>query len=513
MRARAAPASGHVPRRRTLRERAVTAAEAAPLEVGASVAPEQKRRDLHAILGDGICFSVMVGLGESFIAAFALAAGLGEIVAGLVSTVPMLTGACLQLITPKAVRYLGSYRRWVVLCARLQAASFLPLVTACLVGEVRLLWVGVASVAYWTFGMSTSPAWNAWVTSLVPKELRATYFARRARSCHAALLAALLVGGAVLELRSGAEEELLAFALLFAGACVARLVSAAYLSRQSELPGLAASHPVFQPVEVWGRLHASGAARVLAYLLAMQVATYTAAPYFTPYMLGPLELSYTEFAWLTAVAFLARIGTLPLLGRLAQRTGIRELLWLGAIGIVPLPMLWLVSNDFLYLLAIQLVAGTAWGALELGTSLAFFERIEDRDRAGVLSVFNFLNAIALTVGSLVGASLFLFADAATAYYATFVISTVGRGLALPLLGRVSVGAMPFATFIFRTLAVRPSGVAIQRPILSTLERPSALERQSPGEATARGTPKKSGTGAVRERPVAVRAGPSEDPEP
>jgi hypothetical protein len=84
----------------------------------------------------------------------------------------MLAGACLQMVTPAAVRLPGSYRRWVVLCARLQALSFVPLIVGAALGRVDLSWVAVATVAYWGFGMSTSPAWNAWVTSLVPREMR-----------------------------------------------------------------------------------------------------------------------------------------------------------------------------------------------------------------------------------------------------------------------------------------------------------------------------------------------------
>jgi cyanate permease len=88
-------------------------------------APLHRERDLRAITADGVFFSVMVGLREAYVPAFALAAGLGEVVAGLVASVPMLAGAVLQLVTPVAVRRLGSYRRWIVICARLQALSFL----------------------------------------------------------------------------------------------------------------------------------------------------------------------------------------------------------------------------------------------------------------------------------------------------------------------------------------------------------------------------------------------------
>ena len=66
-------------------------------------------------------------------------------------------------------------------------------------GRVELSWIAVATVAYWGFGMSTSPAWNAWVTSLVPRQIRARFFARRARASQAALLGGLMVAGLALE--------------------------------------------------------------------------------------------------------------------------------------------------------------------------------------------------------------------------------------------------------------------------------------------------------------------------
>ena len=84
------------------------------------------QRDLQSIVADGVLFSVMVGLGESYVPAFALALGFGAVSASLLATLPMLAGGVIQLITPAAIRRLGSYRRWVVLCAQLQALSFAP---------------------------------------------------------------------------------------------------------------------------------------------------------------------------------------------------------------------------------------------------------------------------------------------------------------------------------------------------------------------------------------------------
>lgn len=428
-----------------------------------------RRQDLRAILGDGIAFSVMIGLGETYVPAFVLALGFGASEAGLIATVPLLAGALLQLVTPLGVRMAGSYRRWVVGCAVLQGLSLLPLAAAALRGDApRLLLFAVVS-AYWGFGMATGPAWNAWVGTLVPRALRARFFARRTRHAQAALLAAIASAGGWLDLGRAAGRELMAFASLFALAAVARLVSARFLASQSEAPGLARSHRTLGLRRVVAAVRASGAGRLLLYLLAVQAAVNLAAPFFTPYMLGPLGLDYAQFMALTGMAFASRIAVLPALGRLAHARGTGPLLAVGAVGVTPLPALWLVSDHFVYLLALQTFAGAMWAALELGTALAFFESLEERDRTSILTLYNVANAAAIAGGALLGTLLFGRLPAGPGAYAVlFAVSAAARLLVLPLLPRAARVPVPERVSM-RTLAVRPSAGAVQRPILPSLE--------------------------------------------
>src|SRR5689334_23383260 len=72
------------------------------------------RDDLAASLGDAAGVSAMIGLGETYFAAFALALGTGETFAGLVATLPMLAGAAIQLGTPRFLAKQRSYKKWVI---------------------------------------------------------------------------------------------------------------------------------------------------------------------------------------------------------------------------------------------------------------------------------------------------------------------------------------------------------------------------------------------------------------
>ncbi len=431
------------------------------------------RTDLRASVADGAAFSVMVGLGETYLPAFVLAVGHGEILAGLTATVPMLAGAVLQLGSPRLVARAGSHRRWVIACAVVQAAAFVPLFAAALAG--RIPWTAVVLIAtlYWGAGQAAGPAWNTWMAGVVPRRLRAPYFSRRTRAAQASVLAGLLAGGGILHLAAGHDATLLGFAVLFGAACCFRMVSVGFLVRQRGPRAPLNPDQRVSPLLLWTRVKRRDG-RLLAYMFAVQTTTYVAAPYFTPFMLGQLRLSYSTYMLLLTVAFVAKIVALPALGRFAQRFDAVSLLWLGGIGIVPLAALWAVSSAAWYLAALQVLGGVAWASYELATVLLLYETIRDEERTSVLTSFNLLNAVAIVAGSLVGGLILRLGGAGHyAYVIVFLVSSAGRLLTVGLLhGAAGVPRVPVWTRI-GVLAVRPSAGSVDRPILSTIPEPAS----------------------------------------
>jgi len=220
----------------------------------------------------------------------------------------------------------------------------------------------------------------------------------------------------------------------------------------------------------------------------MQAAVWVAAPFFTPYMLGPIGLSYGGYMVLTAASFVSRIAVMPALGRWAHDHGSKVLLWCGAVGIVFLPVMWLVSHAFAYLLVLQLFAGAAWASLEFATMLTFFEGIRDTERTSVLTAFNLANAVANALGTICGSLLFVAMEGEPEVYALlFAISTAGRAtLLLALLG-VRPARYLF-DLRFRTLAVGPAGATVSRPILATAaEEPHDADGSTAASEPSTGT--------------------------
>jgi MFS family permease len=424
-------------------------------------------------MGDGAAFSIMVGIGETYVPAFVLALGLGEVAAGMVATVPLLVGSLLQTISPWGMRRLGTYRRWVVACATCQAFSLMAMSLIAWNSSWSGWWTFVAASLYWAAGMATGPAWNTWVEHLVPRSMRATFFAGRVRISQVCTLVGLMAGG--LLLRSGVSGDSLRgmFALTFALAAAARFCSAYLLSRQSETkPTWPTGDPlkVTRPAAAGTTLVQRGPGlRLVVYLMGVQVGVYLAGPYFTPFMLSKLELSYTQYMLLLSAAFLGKILTLPWFGGYAKRFGATRLLWIGGVGIIPVSSLWLISDSFYYLLGMQCVSGMIWAAYELAVFLLFFETVPREQRVLVMTWYNVGHSAAMVSGALLGAfAMSHLGDSVGAYYTLFVGSSILRASALLLLPGVPQRLCSVAPLALRTLAVRPSAGTIAGPLLPSV---------------------------------------------
>jgi MFS family permease len=428
------------------------------------------RSNLRRIYNDALAFSIMVGAGETYLAAFVLALGMGEIAAGLIASIPMLAGAILQLISPAAVRLLGSHKKWVVICATAQAAAFIPLVIAALVGRIPVVAVFAIAAIYWGAGLATGPAWNTWVGTLVPAERRAAYFARRSRAAHVAVLVGLAGAGLTLQLADQAGQALRAFAaiFLFAGAC--RFISAWLLSRHTEPVKPDDEHRVVPMRELLSRARHSHDGKLLVFMLAMQTAVQISGPYFTPYMLAQIHMSYGQYLLLIATSYTARVLVMPMLGGLVQRIGSHRVLWYSGMSVIPLSTLWLASDHIVYLFFVQLTAGACWAAYEFVTFLLLFETIKEEERTSVLTTFNLFNAIAMVIGSTIGGFvLHRLGTDHRAYLAIFALSGVVRLTTLLLLRRAA-RAIPESSVPAPPVPV-PTRIEAVRPNLGSLEKP------------------------------------------
>ncbi len=400
-------------------------------------------RDLVLGTIDAAAYSVMVGCGETYFPAFALAVGSGPLVVGMVASVPLLVGAVVQLASPLAIHRVGGNRRWVILCTMIQATAFVPMVWWASRGEAAAWQLLVATSIYWGSGMAAAAAWYTWMARLVPGRMRAAYFAQRNRIAQAAVLVAFVAAALLLQSEDTHDTALVGFAILFTAAAIARLVSTACLVATRERKRWRAANskcPLGLAARIlagWRDVRSGQAGRLVAFLCCFSFGIQIAGPYFTPYMLKELGFSYGQFLLVIAAGFFVKALLLPTIGRFASRLGSWTLLRYAGLAIVPLSLLWLPSHAVGWLVCVQLLAGTCWAAYELSVGLLLFEIAGDRDRGNLVGVYNLGLAVATVAGAGCGGLLLRWlGEDRTAYAAVFAASAIMRALAVPLLLRI-----------------------------------------------------------------------------
>ena len=302
--------------------------------------------------------------------------------------------------------------------------------------------------------------------TVVPKSIRISFFSCRSRAAQAFVLLGLVCGGLTLQTFKGTDYYIYSYAGLFFLAAIFRFASAIFLNLQKDEHGREKDQIKPSKVSLRKNFFQKPITYMLVYLFFLQFTMQIASPYFNPYMLKHLQQSYTVYMILIGAAFLARVVFYPYIAMIARTRGALFIVWLGAIGITPLPVLWNLNDNFWFLLCIQLFAGFSWSCHELGILLTLLDRYSERERSHILTLVNFLNSLGMMIGSLTGAYLIsrkgLTVDA---YHTVFAISAIGRACTLTLLPFFLYKRVISIRVFLRILGVHPTSGAIARPIL------------------------------------------------
>jgi hypothetical protein len=223
--------------------------------------------------------------------------------------------------------------------------------------------------------------------------------------------------------------------------------------------------------------------RVAGYLAALMLGSHVAVPFFTPYMLRDLEMSYATFAALTAIPMIVKAMFFPSLHTIAQRFGMRVVLVWSGVAVTVLPGLWLIcGRDMVGLGLVQALSGLAWGGLEYASYQLLLASARPECRVEFLSLASTMGSSGQLVGGLSGA--YLRTGLHWSYGALFMLSSLGRGLALAwMLGELPARMCRELPRLFlRVISVRPGLGTLQRPIVSDLPPSPATRSQVSAEA-------------------------------
>lgn len=367
------------------------------------------RRTLALSQKEALASSTMTATSDNFFNAYAIFLNASLSQMGWVSGLPQLFGALAQLIT---VWWASFFHRkaFIVVLATVQAVVILAMAILAFWSKSNVIWIFIGlAVLYHGCMNLIQPHWRAWMGSIVPERRRGSFFAARTRLTMMASLGVFFGGGAILTVTDAHQVTWLGFLLMFVVAAGGRMVSAHYLKQMHD-PEI--SKPT-EPRVFVQTLHQFRAAwsdktfrQYSLFVGCMQMMVAISAPFFAVYMLEILEFTYLDYVLSSVASILTQFITLRFWGRFSDQFGNRLVMIVTSCMIPVLPLLWLFSDNFAYILSIQMLSGLAWSGFTLSTANYLYDiRPFRSDFATYAALQASLGAALVFVGAMTGGQI------------------------------------------------------------------------------------------------------------
>ncbi|MFH0938432.1 MAG: MFS transporter [Planctomycetota bacterium] len=385
----------------------------APSAISTPLTPAILERSLKDGLASGLGWAVMFGAGESSFPLFAAMIQAPDYFFGLLFGVPCLLGPLLQVWGANVLERIRNCRLLVLYSVAVQIISFIPLIVLPFLDPGLLLYAifCLAVLCYYLTGHFAYPSWTAWISTLTPTERHADYFARFSRGVATfSLISKLFVGAALFwagqcPVETRGRSLALVLAIAFAVAGIARGFSFWHLKRMYELPYEHTPDATFTFWQFIRRVRESNFVRFVFYIGFFNFGLFLSAPFFVPYVLYELHFAQWQWVVMDSMAVLATILALLYWGRFIARFGNKKTLKYTTYGMALIPLFWICSGNYYYLIIINFIAGAAWAGFVLSSYNYILEAATPAKRARCVAYTSIFAGVGSFVGSMVGAWL------------------------------------------------------------------------------------------------------------
>ncbi len=421
-------------------------------------------------LKDAAAYATMMGAGESYLSAFAIFLKATTPQVGMLAALPGLLASYMQLVSAWFGKRSGKRQAIILAGASLQAVMWLPVALLPLMfPQFAVPLLIVAVVVYQCGAHLAAPQWASLMGDIVPERRRGRFFALRTRIVSLVTFLSLVTAGSLLHEFDVTGHTFTGFLVVFGIAASARWVSVYHLSKMHDPPGHAAALEV--PVgKAWlERLRQSNFVKFSMFFALMQLSVAISSPYFAVYMLRDLEFSYGQFMANSGASVLVQFLTLSQWGRISDIFGNRRVLSTTGVLLPLMPLLWMLSPNFWYLLLVQALSGLSWAGFTLSASNFLYDLIAREKRATYLAVHNILASTGIFCGALIGGYLGLVLPARlevagiswawlSPLLGVFAVSAIARSIVLAVLlpkfrEARKVRPISFSNVIFRVTRV------------------------------------------------------------
>lgn len=373
---------------------------------GAGPVPARKRRrSMRFSVADGCFYASMVGFAETYFIPLLIAVGATTFQVGVFASAPQLFLAFTQFLGIVLVERLHVRKRIIVGAVMVQTSILFWMFASVALGTSSPWLLVLIGIGYFAVNGVVLPAWNSLIGDLTTERNRGAYLGFRNGLSQLVLFATMVAAGLILEWFDNRSEARMGFAVILGLAVASRVGSVLALAGHFEAPY---DPPRGAYFSFWSFLKRSGRsnfAHFVYFVSLMTFAVQMAAPFFTVYMLRDLGFSYMQFMIAQGVFIGSQFLAMHRWGAFADRFGNRAAMRICTAISPWIPLLWFLSTDFVYILAIQVLAGLAWAGWFLASNNFIFDAVTPPKRARCAAYFNFFNGIGFFLGAMFGAWL------------------------------------------------------------------------------------------------------------
>jgi len=335
----------------------------------------------------------------SYISMYGGSAGLG-----ILGSVIHLFSGLLYIKLPAAASALGSRKRAVIIIGFLDALTWLPLILAFLFFRSLPL---PFFISLWVISIVPAvvitPILFSWVSDMIPVNRRGRYFGMRSIIGGAAYIAIFYAMGSLLNLFDRRVE--IGFAIVFFIAFAGQIISWLIYQRMYEPKQIEKTNDCFGFTDFIKAARHSNLGKFIIYISLLNLAIYLALPFLAVYILEDLGYSYAFFTILMLSQTTGKLLSLGLWGKLSDMKGNLQLIAVASILTPLVPILWIISNDIVFLTFAMLFSGIVWAGLELCAPNFVYEAAAEGRGMKYVSYYKGLSSIAMAIGMLVGGYL------------------------------------------------------------------------------------------------------------
>lgn len=349
---------------------------------------------------EALLTSLVVGFAETYFAAFSLQQGNSPLQSGLLVSLPLIFAAFLQFTLQTKLKSVSlSYfvsRALIIQSLALLGLGCLSLVKTEYSFYALLFFYSI----YWLGHFSIQPAWNRWISDLIPIEQGQSYFSLRTRLTQVGIIAGLFGGGALLHMNVLNVSENFLFFWLFVG-CFALKILIVQLFKRHPIH----DKPLHLDIQNFKNLFVQNRDFFKRYAL-FNGSIFISAPFVTAYLLSIRNVGYLNFMVITGALLVGKVMTTYYLKHSNKQFDPHQMLVLGGLIAAPLPVLWPLCQSVPSMMLLQLLSGIGWASWEMGLSLYFFSRIQGEKKIEVISLYNYIAVGTQVLGTVFGALVF-----------------------------------------------------------------------------------------------------------